>query len=131
MKEIKSIITLIIPFLVLFSSCQGQAVSLEQEESPEAVFQKAQEAFDQRNYKVALACYQSFIDKFPDDKVYGIQAKYEIGFIHHKMGDEEKAVIIFDEILAEYLEEGSENLPQWVKILAEKVKTNIQDKEQL
>ncbi len=91
------------------------------------VFQRAQDATEAGDYGKALAWYQAFREKYPDDAERSTWALYEIGFLHHKMGDDATALKLFDELLAQYQAPGAETLPPGPKALAGKVKALIQE----
>ncbi len=57
--------------------------------APAEAFQKAQEASEAGDYTRALAWYEAFLAKYPDDPERSPWALYEIAFLHHKMGDVE------------------------------------------
>jgi outer membrane protein assembly factor BamD (BamD/ComL family) len=94
--------------------------------TPAEVFQQAQVASDSGDYNRALAWYQAFLAKYPDDPERSPWAQYEIAFLHHKMGDDAGAVKLFDELIASY-QAGGEGLPPAPLVLAQKVKTLIQE----
>ncbi len=92
--------------------------------TPAEIFQRAQDASDKSDYSIALQYYRLFQEKFPDDVEHQTWASYEIAFIYHKMGDDKKALVLFDELLARY--QSGEKLPEAPRILAEKVKARIE-----
>ena len=107
--------------------CQSTVDPLEEDLNKKEYFQKAIEASDSRNYKLALRYYEVFKEKFPDDRDGNLWAAYEIAFLHHKLGDDDMAVELFDQLLARY--ETEQGLPPAPRILAERVKSNIINKE--
>jgi outer membrane protein assembly factor BamD (BamD/ComL family) len=111
--------------LVLAWGCKSTPPPIEQELSPTEFFQKAQEASDASRYGLAIKYYEAFLSKYPDERERGIWARYEIALLNYKMGDEVTALRLFDELLALYAGDSSE-LPPGPKILAEKLKTNIE-----
>ena len=56
-------------------------------------------------------------------------ASYEIAFLHHKMGDDQKAIELFDKLIAKYNSTKAKNWPVAPKILAQKVKEEIISKQ--
>ena len=78
------------------------------------------------DYSTALLYYETFLERFPTDLQKIVEAEYEIGFIHYKMGDTERASLLFNNLLDRYKAEGSEVLPRWPQTLAEKVLSNIE-----
>ena len=87
-------------------------------------FQRAQDAADSSNDKLAIAYYQMFQDKYPDDTYHQAWAQYEIAFLYHKMGNDKKAKELFQQLLDRYAQD--QGLPDAPKILAQKVMTGLQ-----
>ena len=111
--------------LFLAAGCVSSPVPSDTSDlTPAEIFQKAQDASDRSDYSVALQYYHLFQEKFHDDAEHQAWASYEIAFIYHKMGDDTKALALFDELLARYT--SGEKLPEAPRILAEKVKARIQ-----
>jgi outer membrane protein assembly factor BamD (BamD/ComL family) len=111
--------------LFLAAGCASSPVPSDTSDlTPAEIFQRAQDASDRSDYSVALQYYRLFQEKFPVDVEHQAWASYEIAFIYHKMGDDKKALELFDELLARY--QGGEKLPEAPRILAEKVKARIQ-----
>jgi tetratricopeptide (TPR) repeat protein len=123
---IPSLCILILLFFV--PSCKSVGDPYEQDLAAREYFQKAMEASESGNHRLAIRYYQAFQEKYPEDRDGNIWALYEIGFLHHKMGNYEAALEYFDSVLAVYAEsDGSETppLPEAPRILAEKVKEKI------
>ena len=115
------IIVILLLFMLTFS-CQTTLQSIPQDMTPSEFFQKAQAAVVERNdYETALKYYQTFLERFPDDVQKTVEAEYEIAFIYYKLEDFDSARSGFTTLLDKYAAEGSEILPQWPKILSEKV----------
>ena len=118
----------LIASLLLIMSCKSTGDPFEQDLTQREYFQKAIEAGDSGNFRLAIRYYEVFQEKYPDDRDGNLWALYEIGFLHHKLGDDDLAIDIFDSVLLIYAEsDGSEAplLPDAPRILAEKVKENI------
>jgi len=111
--------------IALFAGCQTAPEEIPEDLEPAEYFQRAQEAVDSNQYETALAYYEAVVERFPDDPATQVQAQYEIAFINYKMGNSERAVELFNELLARYEQSDSGNLPQWPRVLAEKVRDNI------
>lgn len=110
-----------------FTACATTPDSVPEDLSPREFFQRAQEAVVERSdYRTALLYYETFLERFPDDVQRGVEAEYEIAFIHYKLGEEETAEEMFRSLLSRYEGEGSEILPQWPRILAEKLLARIE-----
>jgi len=97
--------------------------------SPEDYFQKAQDASDRGNFPLALKYYYKFKETFPDNLEKNVWASYEIAFLQHKMGNDEKAIGLFDEIIALYTQDKASVLPKAVLTLAESVRKKILDSQ--
>jgi outer membrane protein assembly factor BamD (BamD/ComL family) len=112
--------------LLTLAGCRTSIDSIEQDLTPEQYFQKAIEATDNNNFRLAMAYYQSFLEKYPDDLARNLWASYEVAFLHYKMGNESRALELFDELIARYEEADEEaGWPQGPLVLAVKVKGNI------
>lgn len=91
--------------------------------TPAEVFQRAQTASDGGDFRRALAIYQAFLAQPDVDPERGAWARYEVGLLHHKMGDDDAALASFDDLLALYAT--NPQLPEGPKILATNVKDDI------
>jgi len=115
--------------LALAVSCGSTADPYEQDLPPGEFFQLAVEASESGNYRLAVKYYDAFRQKYPEDRVGNIWAMYEIGLLYHKMGTDEKALELFDQVLEAYAESENteaEPLPEAPRILAEKIKAKIE-----
>jgi outer membrane protein assembly factor BamD (BamD/ComL family) len=125
---------LLLAIFLLFS-CKSTADPYKEDLTSKEYFQKAVEASDARNYKLALKYYEAFQAQSPGDRDGNLWALYEIGLIHYKTGNKEKALEFFDSLLDFYrkaLESESEPenpLPEAPRILAEKIKGKIAGEE--
>jgi tetratricopeptide (TPR) repeat protein len=111
--------------LVAAAGCRSAVEPLTQDLTPDQYFQRAIEASDKDNYSLAMKYYEAFQAKFPDDAARNIWASYEIALLHHKLGDDDKAIELFDQVLARYENQPAAALPPGPRVLAEKVKSNI------
>lgn len=128
MKKLILFITcLFLAFLLWlpFFSCTSSAVLAEETLSAVEYFQKAYEASDNKNYKLAIRYYEDFREKYPEETERNLWAEYEIAFTYYKMGNLEQAATLIDQLLAKYAGEGAEAYPPAPKALAEKVKEKI------
>jgi outer membrane protein assembly factor BamD (BamD/ComL family) len=112
--------------LLSFAACRTVDKPIETSLTPAEFFQRAQEAASARNYTRAMLYYETFQKTYPDDLERNLWASYEIAFLHHKMGDDRKALEFFDALLERYRSEGQDPWPQAPRILAEEVKAGIQ-----
>ncbi|MBA7705881.1 Outer membrane protein assembly factor BamD [subsurface metagenome] len=116
--------------LSLLASCSSFSKNFEQGLTPAEFFQRAQEASEKRNYKLALHYYQAFQAEYPTELDRNLWACYEIAFLYHKMGKEGTALELFEELIEQYASDESAAYPQGPLILAEKVKAGIEDRLQ-
>lgn len=109
------------------SGCRSTVDPLSQELSPDQYLQRAIEASDKDNYRLAMRYYEAFQAKYPGDVERSLWASYEIAVLHHKLGNDDKAIELLDNVLARYEKpaEGSAALPPGPRVLAAKVKANI------
>jgi tetratricopeptide (TPR) repeat protein len=114
----------LLPILGSFS-CKSVPTKIPPDLGPADYFQRAQEASDAGRYAVALKYYESFLEKYPDERDRGLWARYEIALLHSKMNDTATALRLFDELLALYTGEAAAQLPEGPRILAEKVKARL------
>ena len=116
--------------LTLTFSCASEPKEIPNDLEPIEYFQKAQHfASDKNNFRVAIHYYEPFIERPPDDFQRIVEAKYEIAFLHYKQGKTQVAKKEFQELLKNYEGENANVLPAWPRILAQRVLTNIEDKE--
>ena len=85
------------------------------------MFQRAQEAVDRERWETALRYYREFIQRFPDDRGAIMEAEYEIAFIAYKQGDYDVARDRFEKILLAYEEDRTGQLPEWPRVLSERL----------
>ena len=101
------------------------------------IFQYAQNAVEEGNWEAALIYYQTYADRFPDDIIYFIIARYEIGFIHYRQENYDAARSELEEVLSYYeIDENGEiaierekavQLPLWPQVLTRKVLASIDE----
>jgi len=117
--------------IIIFSffGCVSTIDPYEEGISSVELLQKAYEAADIRRFDLAISYYEAYIKRFPDD-IKGITwAQYEIAFLYHKKGNNEKAIELFKELLSKYDSDNGDMLPEAPKILTEKVLGIISKKE--
>lgn len=105
----------------VLSGCQSAPEEIPEALSRMEMFQRAQEAVDQERWEVGLQYYREFIRRFPDDRGAIIEAEYEIAFIAYKQGDYELSRERFEAILAEYEADQAGTLPEWPRVLSERL----------
>jgi len=125
----KTFIIPIIFLILLLSACQTTIREVPPNLSPAKLFQKAQDASENGNYKLAMEYYRTFQKRYSGNLEKNLWAYYEIAFLYHKMNKNDKAVKLFNELLNKYATQGTKEWPQAPRILAEKVKAGILKKE--
>ena len=118
---------LVLIIFIYIAGCQSSGDLNKEDLSAAKIFQKAYEASDSQNYSLALQYYSIYQERFPDDRDGNIWALYEIAFLYHKMGNEEKATQLFEELIDKYQGNETEEFPQAPLVLAQKVITNINE----
>ncbi len=121
----KAVLLLALLPILGFFGCKSVPTEIPPDLSPADYFQKAQEATDAGRYAVALKYYESFLEKYPEERDRDLWARYEIALLHSKMKDTATALRLLDELLALYSGEDAAQLPQGPRILAEKVKARL------
>ncbi|MFP4329667.1 MAG: hypothetical protein ACLFP6_03005 [Spirochaetaceae bacterium] len=107
--------------MTMLVACQTTPPEVPEDLSQAEFFQRAQDAADENRWTVALHYYETFIERYPEDEQNVIAAEYEIAFIHYKMEEYETSKTLFEDILATYEADEDETLPQWPRILSEKL----------
>lgn len=116
------ILPLLIVIAVLLGACASQPEEIPEDLEPIEYFQRAQKiASEDENYVLAKRYYNEFIKRYPEDIQRIVEAKYEIAFLSYKQGNYELARQQFEEMLSYYEDQGSNVLPRWPQVLAEKV----------
>ncbi|MCF7949139.1 MAG: hypothetical protein K9M94_11190 [Spirochaetia bacterium] len=116
------ILPLLIVIAALLGACASQPKEIPEELEPIEYFQRAQKiASEDENYALAKRYYKTFIERYPDDIQRIVEAKYEIAYLSYKQGNYDLARQQFEEMLSYYEDEGSNVLPRWPQVLAEKV----------
>lgn len=112
--------------VVLFvAACRSAPPVVTEGLSAAEVFQRAQDAAEKGDSLAAIRYYEAFKEKRPDDLERVAWASYEIAFLYHKMKKNDTALVLLDQLLAVYANEG-DGLPPAPRILAEKLKSRIE-----
>lgn len=109
---------------VLFATllaCRTGPVTIPEDLTQAELFQRGQEALDAGRFAVALQYYETFLERFPNDRVNGAEARYEIAFIHYRMDEWDTARRLFAELIAKYDAPDAEELPAWPRVLSLRV----------
>jgi outer membrane protein assembly factor BamD (BamD/ComL family) len=112
--------------LTLLSSCASQSQQPTEGLTAGEIFQRAQDAVDRGDYAGGISLYTLCQQRYPDDLNHQVWASYEIAFVYHKMGNNVKALQLFNDLLARYEKEG-DTLPPAPQILAQKLKTTLEE----
>jgi outer membrane protein assembly factor BamD (BamD/ComL family) len=112
--------------LALLGACASGPVSIPSGLSAAEIFQRAQDASDRGDYPLGIRYYSMIPTSYPDDIAHMTWASYEIAFLHHKMGKDDLALSLLDELLARYDTEG-DKLPPGPHILATKLKARLEE----
>lgn len=126
-------ITLLICTLALSGVVATTAVScrtvkdIPEDLTAPQLLQKGQSCYDNADYKSAEVYYQTTIDRYGDDTVTYIEAKYELAHLYMKRKKYEKARSAFDEILEIYAYAPSGSLPASYKKLVQIEMAKIPD----
>jgi len=124
------IIAFLMAALALFLiSCRSATKTLEPDLLPAEIFQRAQEAADSERYNQALLYYQTFQERYPEEVERNLWSSYEIAFLYYKLGEYDRAVELFDELIELYTTEETAVMVQAPKILALKVRATILEKQ--
>ncbi len=115
---------LLLAVVVGFAACKTVPTEIPADLSEAELIQLAQESADSENWEAGLAYYQAVLDRFPQNKGVTAAAQYEMAFIEYKRGNLEAAQAGFERLLGLYDFEG-DSLPQWPKILAERLLEEI------
>ena len=115
---------LLLAVVVGFAACKTVPTEIPADLSEAELIQLAQESADSENWEAGLAYYQAVLDRFPQNKGVTAAVQYEMAFIEYKRGNLEAAQAGFERLLGLYDFEG-DPLPQWPKILAERLLEEI------
>ena len=115
---------IVLSAVAILLACQTAPPEIPQDASQAELIQSAQEAADQEHWDAALAYYNAIVDRFPQDRAATATARYEIAFIHYRLGDLETAKAGFEQLLAMY-EFEAEALPAWPQVLWKKIMSEI------
>jgi len=123
------LLLMLLPVLGWLGGCQTVPSEIPPDLSVADYFQKAQEASDAGKFGLALKYYQSFLERYPEERDRDLWARYEIALLYSKLKDETTALRLLDELLAQYAGDEAALLPQGPRVLAEKIKAKLQAAE--
>ena len=110
---------------VLVVSCATQSRTLPEGLAAAEIFQRAQDAADRGDYALGITFYEVCQQRYPDDKAHMVWAAYEVAFLYHKMGKNEKAASLIDALLTEYTNQG-DSVPPAPLLLSQKLKDRLE-----
>lgn len=120
---------LAIAIVVVLAACKTAPAEIPSDLSQAELIQNAQESADNENWDAALAYYQAILDRFPQDRSAVVAAQYEMAFINYKQGNLTEAQAGFERLVGMY-DFGEADLPEWPKVLAEKLLDEIALREE-
>jgi outer membrane protein assembly factor BamD (BamD/ComL family) len=112
--------------VALIASCATQNRAVPESLTAGEIFQRAQDSVDRGGYALGITLYTLCQRRYPDDLNHEVWASYEIAFIYHKMGQNAKALELFNALLARYAKEG-DALPPAPQVLAQKLKSRLEE----
>lgn len=110
---------------MLLASCASQPRTLPDGLTAAEIFQRAQDAADHGDYALGITFYQECQKRYPDDKSHMVWASYEIAFLYHKMGKNDKAATLIDALLTQYANQG-DSVPPAPILLSQKLKDRLE-----
>jgi outer membrane protein assembly factor BamD (BamD/ComL family) len=107
------------------AACASQPPAIPEGLSAVEIFQRAQDAVSAGNFTLGLTYYSLVAKSFPDDKVHVTWASYETAFLYYKMGKNDTALTLVNDLLDRYANAG-DTLPAAPQILAKNLKTRLE-----
>lgn len=124
----RAALVLILVVVAALTACRTAPVVIGPELTRAELFQRAQEAFDQDRYEVALQYYNAVVERFADQPGVRAEAEYEIAFIAYKQEEYEQALALFQALLERYRSEPEGSLPEWPRVLSVRLVETIEDR---
>jgi outer membrane protein assembly factor BamD (BamD/ComL family) len=109
--------------VLVLGSCRTAPPVVTEKLTAAEFFQKAQDASEAGDYRLALAYYDAFRASYPGDRDRNLWADYETAFLWYKLENYDTALRMIDGLLDLYAKD--KELPAGPKVLAEKVKVKI------
>lgn len=117
-KIIVSVFAVFMMFTAL--SCTSEKVRpLSELNQAQEIYEEGLKLVKDYQYAQASEYFIHLLSAFPDDPKYSAWGTYELGFVFYMLGDDEKAIAYFDQVL------GSAKI-RGPRILADLVKKKIQ-----
>jgi outer membrane protein assembly factor BamD (BamD/ComL family) len=127
MKIVKTTLLsiLCVSAFALLVSCATQSRTLPEGLTAGEIFQRAQDAADRGDYALGITFYTACQQRYPDDKGHMVWSAYEIAFLYHKMGKNDRAATLINALLAEYGNQG-DSVPPAPLLLSQKLKERLE-----
>lgn len=129
LKSVASVFSAVLFLMPLFFSCTSVPEEIPEMTSQELI-QNGQANFESGNYRLALAYYNTAVERFSDWTDVYIEARYEIGHIYMKQKKYSLAEPVFTEILDIYRNSRPGLYPAAYKKLSEIELAKIPHKKQ-
>jgi outer membrane protein assembly factor BamD (BamD/ComL family) len=123
----KALLFLALLATVALATCASRPPVIPDGLTAAEIFQRAQDAVGKGDYTLAITYYSLVPKNYPDDKEHGAWASYEIAFLYHKMGKNDTALTLLQQLLDQYASAG-DTLPPAPRILAQDLKIRLQPK---
>jgi outer membrane protein assembly factor BamD (BamD/ComL family) len=107
-------------------SCRTTKFEISEGMTKAEYFQRAQEAAELSDWETAKAYYRMYIERYPEDTASIFAAEYEIAFITYKQGDLAEAGRLFSELIEKHERNTDPTVPQWPRVLSEKLLAEIE-----
>lgn len=119
MKHMKKILlTLTAVFAVFALSSCATLKEVPEDLSAAQILQLGQNAYEDSDYKTAILCYETVIERYGTAAAVFVEAKYELAHVYLTQKKWDKAYQLYSEILALYDEAFSGDLPPAFKKLS-------------
>jgi outer membrane protein assembly factor BamD (BamD/ComL family) len=115
--------------LAVLASCASGPAVIPPGLSAAEIFQRAQDASDRGDYPLGIRYYSLIQTSYPDDLAHMTWASYEVAFLYHKMGKDDRSLSLIDDLLATYAKQG-DVLPPAPRVLASKLKARLEETKQ-
>ncbi|MEM5947581.1 tetratricopeptide repeat protein [Spirochaetia bacterium 38H-sp] len=130
MRVSRAFLLLLLVFSVF--ACKSEPPKVPENISQAELIQRAQEAFDNSDYELAIYYYQTLLDRYGNDMEARATSEYEIAHIYFLQGNYKKAEELFNKIISYYDGEQAASLPAWIKVLSvRQLKESIEKQAQL
>jgi outer membrane protein assembly factor BamD (BamD/ComL family) len=120
------VFTICVAALTVLASCASGPAVIPPGLSATEIFQRAQDASDRGDYPLGIRYYSMIQTSYPDDLSHLTWASYEIAFLYHKMGRDDRSISLIDDLLTAYAKQG-DVLPPAPRVLASKLKARLEE----